>query len=153
MLNCIQQLVSCMTVYPIPLKPHDWIDFRFLYYLRRKNFINAWARWCSDVTVTEFPLSSSKMYGPIIPKDAVEDHTITLALCSGSWCILWWLVVTKYREFCLFIYPLRRKYASSLISILSIMCLLTFMIFKSWREKSYSLLLDQDHLMLALLEL
>lgn len=78
------------------------------------------ATYRTDVTVVEFPISSSKKHDPIIPCVDKAHHTVTFGRCKGRLCKLLGFWNDQYRLFCLLTYPLIWKWASFDINRLSI---------------------------------
>jgi hypothetical protein len=59
--------------------------------------------------------SSSKKYGPHIPKSKMAHHTVTLGLWSGRWWRLWGLLWDQCRKFC-FLTVLRRYRRTTILN-------------------------------------
>ena len=65
------------------------------------------------MTVTASPCSFSKKNSPIMPLDQNPHQTVTRFGCVGFSMYACWFYMPQMRQFCLFTYPPRSKWASS----------------------------------------
>ena len=97
-------------------------------------FVNI-SRYLLPVIVTQFPLSSSKKYGPITFDDVIPHQTVTLAGCNCRSRMTQGLSVPKNLMFCLLTEPFKWEWASS--SMISLSTKLESFVHFAWVRSQY----------------
>ncbi|GFS95581.1 hypothetical protein TNCV_885641 [Trichonephila clavipes] len=75
------------------------------------------ALYRSPLTVTLWPSSFLKKYGPMIPPAHKAHQTVSFSGCNGVSTYSCGLASLQMRQFCLLTYPFNQKCASSLMKI------------------------------------